>query len=88
MTNKQAQFLLKDWGSNLLPEDYCETIQLSIKGVGTRMFKQCCYHESDEYVFIWTVEESFIASKKDLGDFVSLYGDLSKRTLLSLKKVI
>lgn len=85
MTTKQAQFLLKDWGSNLLPEDYCETIYLSIRGVGTKTFKNCCYHESDGYIFIWTREESFMVKKTDMGDFVSIPDN--KEILISLKKV-
>lgn len=86
MTRKQAQFLLDDWGSNLLPEDYCETIYLSIKGVGTKTFKECCYHDDDGYIFIWTREERFIIDKRDLGDFVAVSDN--KKILVSLKKVI
>lgn len=84
MTQKQAEYLLQDWGGNLLPEDYCETIYLSVKGVGTKTFRQCCYHDAGDYVFIWTKEESFKAKKKDLGDFVM---SDNKRSLISLKKV-
>ena len=86
MTTKQAQFLLKDWGSNLIPEDYCETIRLSIKGVGTKIFNECCYHDSDDYIFIWTKTDSFVIKKKDLGEFVSISSGASKQILVSLRK--
>ena len=86
MTNKQAQFLLKDWGNNLLPDDYCETVYLSIKGVGAKTFKNCCYHDSGNYIFIWTSGENLAINKKNLGDFVSVPTDASKRILVSVKK--
>jgi hypothetical protein len=70
MTKKQALFLLNDWGKNLREEDYCENIYMSIKGVGTKVFKNCNYHDTDTHIFIWTKEENFMANKKELGDFV------------------
>ena len=85
MTRKQAQHLMYDWGNELLPTDFCETVYLSIKGIGTKTFKDCCYHDSEGYIFIWTKEESIMIKKKDLGDFVSIPDN--KKIILSLKKV-
>jgi hypothetical protein len=72
MTKKQALQLQSDWGSHITPEDFSETLYLHIKDVGTQVFKQCCYHEQDNYIFIWTKNESFLVNKKDLGDFVAV----------------
>jgi len=72
MTRSQALRLQEDWGSNITPEDFHETLYLSIKGIGSKIFKNCCYHEQDNYMFIWTKEESFLLDKKDLGDFVAV----------------
>lgn len=72
MTRKQATQLMKDWGKNLLPEDFCETLYISIKGIGAKTFKSCSYHEQDNYIFIWTKQDKFLVNKKELGDFVAI----------------
>jgi hypothetical protein len=86
MTKEQANYLLNDWGKNLSPEDYCETIYLNIVGIGSRRFKDCCYHDADGYIFIWTRTESFVVNKMDLGEFLLIPDD--KKVLVSLEKVI
>jgi len=72
MTKKQALQLQQDWGKHLSPNDYNQTLYLSIKGIGTKVFKECYYHEQDNYMFVWTKNESFIAKKQELGDFVAV----------------
>lgn len=84
MTNKQALQLQKDWGENLTDEDFHETLYMSIKGVGAKTFKSCSYHEQDDYVFIWTREESFLINRKELGDFVIVSNTYS--TIVSSEK--
>lgn len=84
MTNKQALQLQKDWGENLTDEDFHETLYLSIKGIGAKTFKSCSYHEHDNYVFIWTKDESFLIDKKELGDFVMVSNTYS--TIVSSEK--
>lgn len=84
MTNKQALQLQKDWGENLTDEDFHETLYLSIKGIGAKTFKFCSYHEHDNYVFIWTKDESFLIDKKELGDFVMVSNTYS--TIVSSEK--
>lgn len=84
MTHKQALQLQIDWGKALEPRDFNETLYLSINGVGTKVFKKCCHHEHEGYLFIWTLEESFFIKKKDLGDFILVDGPVDP--VISLKK--
>lgn len=72
MTKKQSTYLLKDWGANLLPEEYCEHVYISIKGVGAKIFSRCAYYECEGYTFIWTETESFCFDNKDVGDFIMI----------------
>lgn len=72
MTKKQALHLQKDWGSHLVPNDFTETLYVSIKGIGNKIFKNCCYHEQGNYIFIWTKDDSYLINKKELGDFVAI----------------
>lgn len=84
MTNKQALQLQKDWGENLDENDFHETLYVSIKGVGAKTFKSCSYHEQDNYIFIWTKDESFLINRKELGDFVIVSNTYS--TIVSAEK--
>jgi hypothetical protein len=84
MTSKQAIQLQKDWGQHLTEEDYHETLYVSIKGVGAKTFKSCSYHEQDDYIFIWTRDESFLIDRKELGDFVIVSNTYS--TIVSSEK--
>ncbi len=61
---------MEDLGKQLSPQDYSENIYVSIKNVGTKVFRQCAFHEADGYTFIWTKKETFIISRKEVGDFV------------------
>jgi len=70
MTLKQATNLQKDIGKSIEPDDYIDDIYLSIKDVGSKVFKECTHHRVDDWVFIWTKTESFLINRKDVGDFV------------------
>ena len=70
MTKKQANNLMSDLRKELTSTDFCETLYVSINGIGTKIFKECAYHECDGYTFIWTSDESFLIDKKDCGDFI------------------
>jgi hypothetical protein len=83
MTLKQAQNLLTDLRKSLQIRDYCEDLYLSIKDVGTKVFRSCAYFETESWVFIWTIDDSFVFSKKLIGDFVLVHPN---ETYLSLKK--
>ncbi len=85
MTIKQANLLMDDWGKSLLPQDFSETLYISIKGIGNKTFKSCSFHEEDNYMFIWTKQDRFLVDKKELGDFLAILNP--QNTLLS-KKVI
>lgn len=85
MTKAQAQRLMDDLGENLIPEDYCEDLYISIKNVGTKTFKQCSYYECEGYAFIWTLTDKFLISKKEIGDFVLI--PKNKESLIKIKKV-
>jgi hypothetical protein len=70
MTRKQAQNFSEDIKSELGDEDYYDDIYLSIKNVGTKMFKKCCYDQIDGWLFIWTQSDTFVAKESEIGDFV------------------
>lgn len=85
MTRKQAENMMEDLGKNLTDRDYIENIYLSIKGVGTEVFKKCAYFEVDGYTFIWTKDGSFLISRKEMGDYVVI--PCNSRIQITLKKV-
>lgn len=70
MTRKQAERLMEDISQELTVLDFCEDIYLSIKDVGSKVFKKCAYHEAEGYTFIWTENEKYLISKKEIGDHV------------------
>lgn len=70
MTRKNACKLRDDIGKSLCDDDYNEDVYLSIKHVGTKTFQKCVYHEVENWIFIWTREDSFMVDRKDLGDMV------------------
>jgi hypothetical protein len=76
---------MNDIGKSLSEEHYIEDVYLSINGVGTKVFKKCAYHEAEGYTFIWTKEEKFLISKKEMGDYVVIPYDPSMK--ITLKKV-
>lgn len=86
MTKGQAQKLMDDISKDISEEDYVESIYLSINGVGTKVFKQCTYHDIEGYTFIWTRDEKFLISKKEIGDYVIIPYDPSLK--ITLKKVV
>jgi hypothetical protein len=63
-------------------KDYCNDIYLSTKKMGTKIFKSCSYFESDGWLFVWTLEDSFSIRSKDVGDFVYVP---TKETIVSSK---
>ena len=85
MTEKQAHLLLEDWSCAIQEKDFCENIYVSIKNVGTKVFKKCCYHDVENYIFIWTREDTFLIDKKELGDFVII--PQNSKSFLLTKKV-
>jgi hypothetical protein len=70
MTSKQANRFLSDIRLGLSESDYCQTIYISIRGVGTRSFTNACCQSLEGWLFIFTKDESFCVLEKDLGDFV------------------
>ena len=83
MTHQQATDLMLDWGKNLLPVDFCETLYLSIRGVGTKTFKSCSFHQEDDYLFIWTKTENYLLNRNEIGDFVAVSNPVE--TILTTK---
>lgn len=63
---------MEDWGKNLIPQDFCETLYLSIKGVGAKTFKSCSFHQEENYLFIWTKTDSFLINRREVGDFIAV----------------
>ena len=85
MTRNQAQQLMEDIEKSLTSRDFCENIYLSIKDVGTKVFKKCVYHETDGFTFIWTETERYLISKREIGDHVIIPYDPNFK--VSLKRV-
>jgi len=85
MTKTQAQRLMIDLGKNLIHDDYCEDLYISINNIGTKIFKNCAYYGCEGYTFIWTLEEKFLISKKEINDFVLI--PKNTETMVNLKKV-
>jgi hypothetical protein len=83
MKLKQAKNLLTDLRRSLQVRDFCEDIYLSVKRVGNRAFRSCAYFETEDWMFIWTLNDSIMFNKQDIGDFVLVN---SKDTVLNLKK--
>jgi hypothetical protein len=70
MTKRQAQRLMQDIEKELTENDYCENVYMSVKNIGTKVFKNCVYHMAEGYTFIWTKTESFLINEKEIGDCV------------------
>ena len=79
--------LKDDWGKHLIEEDFSSTLYVSVKDVGTTTFKNCCFHEQENYLFIWTKNESFLLNRKNLGDVV-IVSDPTQPLLSKSKGVI
>jgi hypothetical protein len=86
MTKTQAQRLMEDLGKNLIHDDYCEDLYISINNIGTKTFKNCSYYECEGYTFIWTCTEKFLLSKKEIGEYVLI--PKNKESMVKLNKVI
>lgn len=76
---------MEDIGNSLSELDYHENIYFSIKDAGTTVFKECAYHEVEDYIFIWTKTEKFLINRKEIGDHVIVPHDAAIYT--TLKKV-
>jgi len=61
---------MDDLGKTLESQDYSENIYVSINGVGTKILRNCAYHDADNYIFIWSEQEEYFLNKKEVGDFV------------------
>jgi hypothetical protein len=72
MTPTQAHRFLGDIRSNLTISDYCQTIYISIREVGTKSFDNACYQSLEGWLFIWTKDDAFCVPEKELGDFVCI----------------
>ena len=85
MTSKNAQKLLVDLGKEMSEDSFTDNIYLSIRDVGTKVFKHCKFEVLEGWLLIWTPTETFCVSQKDLGDFLII--DIDSPSLVELKKV-
>ena len=76
---------MKDLGKEIRDDSYVDNIYLSIRDVGTKVFKNCVFFVEDGWMFIWTREESFCIREKDMGDFLVI--DANSTCQVELKKV-
>ena len=72
MNRSQASRFSTDIRAELSDRDFCQTLYLSIKDIGTRTFKDASFQYIDGWLFIWTQNESFYVKEKELGDFVCI----------------
>lgn len=70
MTRKQAERLKEDLEKSITLDDYVEDLYISIKDIGSKVFRNCVYLEVEGWIFIWTHEESYVVLKKDIGECV------------------
>jgi hypothetical protein len=70
MTKKQAELLKQDLEKSITLDDYVEDLYISIKDIGSKVFKNCVYLEAEGWLFIWTYEESYLVRKKDIGECI------------------
>jgi hypothetical protein len=70
MTTIEANNLKLDIEKEISEEDYCDDLYLSINGVGTKTFRQSVVHRAENWIFIWTKDESFVINEDEIGDFV------------------
>lgn len=68
MTRRQAERLKEDLEKSITLDDYIEDLYISIKDIGSKVFRNCVYLEVEGWLFIWTKDESYMVRKKDIGD--------------------
>lgn len=84
MTKKQAENFCFDVAKNLNDEDFSETLYISIKNKGTKVFRNCKHDRIDGWIFFWSREETYFVKEKDIGDFVIVEKNMAPT--LSLKE--
>lgn len=85
MNRTNANKLMADLGKEMNHASFTDNIYLSIRNVGTRVFKNCKFESLEGWMFIWTRDDSFCVKEKDLGDFLVI--DTDSPVLVGLKKV-
>ena len=83
MTQRQASRFLDDVKRDLDSKDYIQTLYLSIKNIGTKIFRNATFQLLDGWLFIITPDESFCIREKDLGDFICI--DMDNMPIYDLK---
>lgn len=84
MNRLNANKLMIDLGKELSEDTFVDNIYLSIRNVGTKVFKKCKFERLEGWIFIWTQDDSFCVKEKDLGDFLVI--DTDSPSLIELKK--
>jgi hypothetical protein len=77
MTKKQAENFCLDIASNLTDEDFTDTLYISIKNKGTKVFANCKYERVDGWLFFWSKNETYYVKEKELGDFIVVDANMS-----------
>jgi hypothetical protein len=70
MNSKEAKNFSEDIAKELNDFSYIDSVYISVKGVGTKVFKRCKCDQIDGWLFVWTPTESFYTLETDLGDFI------------------
>jgi hypothetical protein len=77
MTKKQAERFCLDVAKNLIDEDLSETLYISIKNKGTKVFKNCRHDRIEGWIFFWSKKETYFVKEKDIGNFVIIEKNMS-----------
>lgn len=77
MNKKQAQNLSEDIRKQLDDRSFIDNVYLSIKGIGTKVFKECKCDQLEGWLFIWTKNDTFLMEEEDIGDFVLIDANLA-----------
>jgi hypothetical protein len=85
MTKKQAENFCLDIASNLTDEDFTDTLYISIKNKGTKVFANCKHERIDGWLFFWNKNETYYVKEKELGDFIVVEANMSP-TVLEIKE--
>lgn len=83
MRKTEALRLLDDIKRDLDERDMSKSIYLSIRHIGTKVFKNAACQILDGWFFVITPSESFCIKESDMGDFICI--DSTEMPIYSFK---
>ena len=77
MNSRDAQRFSDDIRKELDENSFVDNIYMSVKHVGTKVFRNCKCDQIDGWIFIWTQTETYTVKESDMGDFVIIDTNMS-----------